>query len=293
MAEQTAPANDAANDEMVTAPSKHSAAPQQIKKIKPKYKINEISGSVVAEVLGAGLRDFQAAPIYGLAFGGFYAIGGWLLYYLLAAYDVPFLVYPTAMGFALIAPFVAAGLYDVSRRLEADEPLSWGAVLGSVRRQGGRELGWMAIVTLFSFIIWIDIAVFLYLMFFGLQPVDMANLVSTMVSTPTGILFFIVGNAVGAVLGLSVFAITAVSFPLLMDREVDFVTAMITSAKCVIENPGPMIGWGFVIAFLLVCSLLSMMLGMFVVLPVLGHATWHLYRRLIPVEETDNSNSQD
>lgn len=243
--------------------------------------IRTIGIAEIVDCLGMGLRDFTAAPLYGLFFGGFYAAGGWFLAYLFYALEINYYVYPMATGFAMVAPFVAAGLYEVSRRLENDQPLAWGPVLTSVRTGGGKDLGWMVLTTTFAYIIWLDIAIALYVIFFGLNPLGLRELMEAVVTTPTGALFFLIGNAAGAVLSLAVFAITAVSFPLLFDRDVDFVTAMITSVKTVLQNPRPMLFWCAIIGVCLGLSILSVFVGLLIALPVLGHATWHLYRRVI------------
>ena len=115
-------------------------------------KFNDILG-----VLDMGLRDFMAAPIYSGFFGLFYATAGWFLVSMFYVLKLNYYVYPMVTGFAMVAPFVAAGLYDISRRLELDLPLSWGSVLGSLKQARGRDLGWMVLVTTFSYIIWMDI----------------------------------------------------------------------------------------------------------------------------------------
>lgn len=246
--------------------------------------VNTITFADVADSVAAAARDFRAAPLYGLFFGGIYTIGGWLIAYFLIAFDLPFLAYPTATGFALIAPFVAAGTYEVSRRLEIGEPLTWPGVLGSVWERGGKDLGWMALVTVFAFYIWIDLAGIIYLVFFGLNWPDWSTFLPTVFGTPHGLAFLIVGNLAGAMIAVIVFSITAVSFPLLLDRDIDFVTAMITSVKAVTRNPKPMIAWCFIIAVVLIGSLATLLSGMLILLPLIGHATWHLYRRVVAPE---------
>ena len=235
----------------------------------------------VADILQLGWRDFKAAPLYGLFFGGFYALGGMAIVSLFLVLHLPYVGYPLTMGFALIVPFVAAGTYEVSRRLERGEPLSWAAVLGAVWQRSGRELGWMALVTVFTLIIWVDFAIFLFLMFYGLHMPDVHQLFVEILSTQTGIIFALLGNLIGAVIASVVFSITAVSMPLLADRDVDFVTAMITSVRCVLANKVQMLAWAILIGLGLGFSILSGFIGLFVTLPVLGHATWHLYRRVI------------
>jgi uncharacterized membrane protein len=119
--------------------------------------------------LKAGWRDFRAAPRYGLAFAALYMLGGWTILAFANATGLYYFAYPLLTGFALIGPFVAAGFYEVSRRLEKGLPLSFPLVLGSVKESGGRDLGWMALVTVFGLIIWLDFAFFVYLFFYGLN----------------------------------------------------------------------------------------------------------------------------
>lgn len=249
--------------------------------VKRPIAINAITYNDVAKALREGLRDFQRAPLYGLFFGLCYAVFGWFILLLLFRYDASAYAYPLMTGFALVAPFAAAGFYEISRRLEKGEALSWGAVLGCIFGRGGKAVGIMAVVTTFAYIIWLDIAAALYVMFFGLRPLRMPGLIEAILTTPAGFVFFAVGNVVGAVIALLVFSIMVVSLPIVFDRQVDFVTAMITSVKSVIANPKPMLLWCLIIGVLLGLSLLSVFLGLIVVLPILGHTTWHLYRRVV------------
>ena len=244
-------------------------------------QVNGITYTEVVRSLREGLRDFQQAPLYGLAFGLAYAVFGWFLIYLMIGLDFGSYVYPMVTGFALVAPFAAAGLYEVSRRLERNEPLTWGAILGCVFGRGGKAVGTMAIVTTFSYIIWLDIAVALYVMFFSMKPPRFDALLEAIITTPKGFVFFVIGNSVGAVLAVIVFSIMVVSLPLVFDRQVDFVTAMIVSVKSVLANPRPMLLWCAIIGVFLGLSLASVFVGLLVALPILGHATWHLYRRVV------------
>ena len=240
-----------------------------------------IAAADIAEALGRGLRDFQAVPLYGLAFGALYAAGGIAILICLTAFGMVYLAYPLAAGFAMIGPFVAVGLYEVSRRREAGQPISVSAIWATVRTRS--EIGWMAFVTLFVFMVWMYQVQLLIALLLGLNASfsSLQEFIKLVLTTNEGLVFLAVGNAVGAALLLILFSLTVVSFPLLLDRDVDFVTAMITSVRAVVTNPLPMIGWAALIVVLLALSAMPYFLGLVVTLPVLGHATWHLYRRVI------------
>jgi uncharacterized membrane protein len=243
--------------------------------------VRRIAAADIAEAVSQGLRDFQAVPLYGLALGAFYAAGGIAIVLCLTAFGMVYLAYPLAAGFAMIGPFVATGLYEVSRRREARQPVSVGAIWATLRTRG--EIGWMAFVTLFVFVIWMYQVRLLIALLLGLNASfsSLREFIMVVLTTNEGLLFLAIGNAVGAALSLILFSLTVVSFPLLLDRDVDFVTAMITSVRAVVTSPLPMIGWAAIIVILLAVSAMPYFLGLVVTLPVLGHTTWHLYRRII------------
>lgn len=260
----------------------------------PEYKpvpqpvIREITMEDVQAAFYEGLNDFRAAPAYGLFFGAVYAAGGILMLALVIALDAVYLAYPLAAGFALIGPFVAVGLYEVSRRRDRGEKLAWGPILGVIFSQSKRELGWMAFVTLFVMIIWLYQVRLLLALFLGFQSfATLGAFLNVVFTTPEGLLFLLVGNVVGALLALGLFSLTVISFPLLLDRDVDFITAMIASVKSVVMNPKPMIAWGLFIVLGLILASIPFFLGLLIILPALGHASWHLYQKVVaPPEET-------
>jgi len=233
------------------------------------------------ECLKLGLSDFLKAPKYGLFLGTMWTLAGWLILTLLFWLSMPYLAYPIAIGFAMIAPFVASGTYEVSRRLETGEPLSWRVVLGTIWQQKSRELGWMALVTGFAFFIWINYAAITYLLFFGLKEMEFDSFIEALLTTSSGMAFIVLGNFAGAVLATIVFSITVISFPLLMDREIDFATAMTTSVRAVMTNPLAMIVWAATIGLCFVVAMLTLLITLPIILPVLGHATWHMYRKVV------------
>ena len=243
--------------------------------------VRRIAVADVAEALVLGLRDFQAAPLFGLVFGSFYALGGIVIVLSLTAFGVAYLAYPLAAGFALLGPFVAVGLYEVSRQREAGQKPSLTAVWSAVT--GRSEIGWMAFVTLFVFIVWMYQVRLLIALLLGLNAsfASLEQFITVVLTTNAGLMFLAIGNLVGAVLSVVLFSLTVVSFPLLLDRDVDFVTAMVTSVRAVAMSPLPMLGWAALIVVLLAVSALPYFLGLIVTLPVLGHASWHLYRRVV------------
>lgn len=249
---------------------------------RPDPIVRKIVPSDIVDALAGGIRDFQAAPVIGLVLAAIYVLGGLLMVACATWLGLGYLVYPLAAGFALIGPFVAVGFYEVSRRREAGERATLAGVFAVMRMQGRRELGWMAFVTLFMLIVWLYQVRLLLALFLGFQSfATWGDFLRVVLTTPEGLAFLAVGNLVGTVLSVILFSLTVVSFPLLLDRDVDFVTAMITSVRAVTTSPLPMVGWAIMIAVLLIAAMLPAFLGLFVALPVLGHATWHLYRRVV------------
>lgn len=252
---------------------------------RPDPVVQSISYKDIGDALAAGVRDLQAAPVYGLTFGALYCLGGMLIFLSVSALDAVYFAYPLGAGFALMGPLIAVGLYEVSRLRERGDPLSWGAIFRAIMSQARQEIGWMSFVVLFIMIIWLYQVRLLVALFLGFEPIStLRDFLTVVLTTPQGWMFLAVGHVIGAVLALVLFALTAVSFPILLDRQVDFITAMITSVRSVATSPKPMFAWAALIVLLLICGTLPFFLGLIVILPVLGHATWHLYRRLVAPE---------
>jgi uncharacterized membrane protein len=217
-------------------------------------------------------------------FAGVYVLGGWLIVFSLTAKGQLWWSLPASAGFPILGPFVACGLYDVSRRREAGEPLIWGQVLGVIFRQKDRQIPSMAAVIVVFFLFWNFLAHMIFALFLG--KATLTNITSSLevFLTPEGLAMLAVGTIAGAIFATLLFALTVVGLPMLLDREVDFVTAMLTSMGVVRESPLVMLSWGALIGASLLLAMLPGFLGLFVMLPIFGHATWHLYRRAIAWE---------
>lgn len=235
----------------------------------------------IRESLLAGARDFWAAPLFGLFFALVYVAGGWLMVWAFTAQGQMCWVLPASAGFPILGPFIACGLYEVSRRLQAGEALGWRAVLTSILRQKDRQIPAMAAVIVVFFLFWNFLAHMLFALFLG--NAVMLNISSSIAVflSPAGLAMLGLGSVVGAVFAMLLYAMTVVALPMLMVREVDFVTAMLTSAALVRESPVVMLGWGAIISAALFAAMLPAFAGLFIVLPLLGHATWHLYTRAV------------
>ncbi len=229
--------------------------------------------------LKAGLHDFRRAPLYGLFFSGIYVAVGVALFLLGAGTFVWTLA--LSLGFPLVAPFAAVGLYEVSRRLEAEQKLVWSEILGVVAAERRRQLPWMGAILLIIFLFWSFFAHMLFAMFMGISTLTNISTSYEALFTSTGLTMIALEVAVGAAVAFLTFSFSAVSLPLLLEKELDFVTAMLVSFRTVAANLKVMLVWAATIAALLFLGMLPMFLGLFVVLPILGHATWHLYRRAL------------
>ncbi|MEO0752390.1 MAG: DUF2189 domain-containing protein [Pseudomonadota bacterium] len=244
-------------------------------------KIRSITTDDVYAALKAGLSDFQRAPIYGLFFGAVFSVFGILMAVLLFYGDAGYWVLPLTAGFPLIGPFAAIGLYEVSRRLQAEEPLNWGGVLAAGFNSRSGQLPFFAVIAVFFLLVWIVIARVVFAVTFG--TASMTNVMTSIevFTTFEGLSMLVIGSVVGAALAGLLFSISVVGVPLLLDREIDVVTAMITSFKATVENRGAMILWAIIIAATVVVASLPLFLGMILVFPMLGHSAWHLYRAVI------------
>jgi uncharacterized membrane protein len=204
---------------------------------------------------------------------------GLLLYFVLFQRGEVAWLIPAAAGFPLLAPFCAVGLYEVSRRREAGLPLRWGAVLGALRGRGDEQILSMGVIVFVAFGFWLMVAHGIFAVFLAASGIGSESL--ALFGTTAGLMMLVVGSAVGALMALAFYAITVMSLPMLVDRNVDFLTAIIVSLAAMRANRRVLLAWAGLIAAALFVAMLPLFLGLLVALPVLGHATWHLYRRTV------------
>lgn len=243
----------------------------------PRPEIATLTFADIRAALVLGWRDFRAAPQFGLFFSAIYVLGGFLMV-LLSAGHVTW-VLATSLGFPLAAPFAAVGLYEVSRRLEQGRALDWYKVLGVVWDERKRQVPWMGAIIVFYFLFWTFFAHMLFALIMGVSNMRSTSLEAFL--TPEGLTLIAVELAVGAVAAFVLFALTVVSLPLVLEKEVDFMTGMLLSFETVQRNLLVMLAWAAVIAVISLAGLLPAFLGLMVALPLLGHATWHMYRRAL------------
>lgn len=246
----------------------------------PRFPVaRDLARADLTRALAAGWRDFIAHPGYGLFFGAIYVLGGVQAWYALVARGTTVWLIPLAAGFPLIAPFTAVGLYEVSRRREAALPLSWGGVLGALKGRGDDQLLLMGGFIFVGFTFWIILAHGIFAIFaaeLGPKSESLAAL-----QTGAGLAMLGLGSMVGALVAFVFYAVTLISLPMLVDREVDLLTAIITSFRAIQANLTVLLVWAAFIALALFAAMIPAFLGLLVILPVLGHATWHLYRRIV------------
>ena len=249
----------------------------------PALKVRHITLADLGDALRKGFDDFKAYRTDVLFVGIVYAIVGLILARVIFRTDLIPLLFPLASGFAIVGPFAAIGLYEMSRLREQGVEANWAngfdafkaPALGAIMVLGGLLIA--------TFLAWMVAAWVIYLNTFGDAPIDsLAQFLHDVFRTPGGQAMIVIGVGVGALFALFAMAISIVSFPLLIDRDVGLDTAIATSVRAMIANPGPMAAWGLIVAAGLVIGSLPLFIGLVVVLPVLGHATWHLYRKIVP-----------
>jgi len=244
--------------------------------------IRTIHVSDLRDALAKGVDDFYAMPTHAMFLCIIYPIVGFVLARLTFGYSVLPLLYPLMSGFALIGPVAALGLYEMSRRKEAGLETSASNALDVIESSSVGAIAALALLLLVIFMIWVAVANAIYIASFGYAPpASAATFLHEVLTTPAGWTLIVIGNGVGLLFAILVLTISVVSFPLLLDRDVGAAVAVLTSIRVVAHNPTTMMVWGLIVGALLVIGSLPLFFGLTVVMPILGHATWHLYRKAV------------
>jgi uncharacterized membrane protein len=234
------------------------------------------------DALAEGIEDFKAMPSHALFLCLIYPVVGVVLGAITFGYGLIPLAYPLVAGFALLGPLAAIGLYDLSRRRELGLPTDLTRSFEIIHLPSFGAIVALGLLLMAIFLLWLTVAHWIYVANVGSAPMpSLAAFVDRILNTAEGFRVIVLGNAIGFVFALVVLTISVVSFPLLLERDVGAVEAVLTSYRAVRKNPMVMAAWGLIVAVSLLIGSLPFLLGLTVVMPVLGHTTWHLYRKVV------------
>ena len=244
--------------------------------------IRRIGLSDVWDALARGFDDFRAKPSHYVFLGLIYPICGIVLVTWSSGANMLPLIFPLVAGFALLGPFFAIGLYEISRRRELGMDTSWRHALDVRHSPALPSILAVGAMLMVLFVAWLVFAQMLYTNLFGAEPPQsLALFLASIFSSENGLLLMLAGNAIGFCFALVVLATTVIAFPMMLDRDVGAVAAIETSLRATLVNPVPIACWGLIVSALLIVGTIPIFVGLAVIMPILGHATWHLYRRIV------------
>jgi uncharacterized membrane protein len=245
--------------------------------------IRNIDRNDLIDALKMGLDDFMANPTHLVLLAVIYPVVGLILARLTFGYDILPLLFPLISGFALIGPLAAVGLYEMSKRREQGGKVSWKVAFDPFRSSSIFSIFALGILQLVIYFAWMGTAFGIYRMTMGSAiPESIPSFIYDVLTTGAGWTLIIVGCSVGFLFAAVVLTISAISFPMLVDdHDVSAMEAVQTSIRAIMANPMTMTAWGFIVAVLLAVGTLPAFVGLAVIMPILGHATWHLYRKVV------------
>lgn len=262
--------------------SSHSAQTPAAARAAPAFTVRDVEAEAPIGWLRAGWADFRAMPAASLAYGAVFSGAAWVILVVLGAIGATSLILPMVGGFLLVAPVGTVGLYEMARRrglgIEPNGPLE---ALDHARRFNGSQVALIGVLLLLIMIVWVRLAVLIFMLFFGLEPVPVGEFLGHVFGSGQGAMFLLVGTAVGAVMAAATFACTVVSLPMVLDHQVGAITAVITSLEASRRNAAPLVVWGAIIVVVTGIGVATLFLGLAVAMPVLAYGSFHAYRALV------------
>jgi uncharacterized membrane protein len=249
----------------------------------PAPVVRRIGMSDLGDAAARGVKDFEACRSDVVFLCAFYPLAGLVLARVVFGSGLIHMLFPLVAGFALLGPLAAVGLIEISRRRERGETVTWATAFGVVRSSSFPAIVLLGLLLLAVFLLWLGAAALIYRVTIGpmASTTTLGDFLHAVFATPQGWTMIVVGVAVGFLFAVVALTMSVVSFSLLLDRDAGLDTAIATSFRVVKANPGPMAAWGLLMTAGLVIGSLPLLLGLIIVFPILGHATWHLYRKVV------------